>query len=287
MALKPRYMSFIIPSRWFAGGKGLDKFRADMLKDRRVMKLYDYPDASDCFPGVEIKGGVCYFVWNSEYDGLCEVHTIIGDEELPVTHRSLGEFDVFIRFNEAVSILNKVRSRNEKTLNSVVSSRKPFGLISSFSAYDQVDNPDKYKLYAKDGKTGFVNKTMVNSGSEIVPYHKVLTGKAGSVNGTIPNKITGTTLYAEPNSVCTESFLVANYFSSKDEAINFISYMSTRLFRFLLSLRTPTQNISKECFAFIPDLPMDQAWTDEKLYERYDITPAEQKFIESMIKEMN
>jgi site-specific DNA-methyltransferase (adenine-specific) len=287
--LNPRYMAFIIPSRWFAGGKGLDKFRDEMLNDNRIRIIYDYPDANDCFPGVLISGGVMYFVWNATNPGKCEIHTITGDDELPVMKRDLNEFDVFIRENQAVPILKKVKGKNEETLDKIASSRKPFGLATNFADFDLADNPDKYKIYSSNQvgvrKVGYVQKSLITKGHNLIDKWKVLMPKAyrigSSKDGGYINAI-----IAEPNSVATETFIVLGVFNSKEESENFVKYIKTRLFRFLVSLRKITQDATAKVYAFVPNLTMDQVWTDEKLYERYNITPSEQKFIESMIKEM-
>lgn len=283
--LKPRYMAFIIPSRWFAGGKGLDGFRADMLADRHMKELVDYPNASDCFPGVEIKGGVCYFIWDSQHSGDCNVRTILGDEELPSMRRPLGEYDTFIRFNQAVPILRKVQARHEETLDKKVSSMKPFGFRTFFNNFNNINNPDKLKIFANK-KIGYVQNTLVQTNREWIDKYKVLTSMAYGAGEGFPHQIMGKPILAEPKSVCTETYLVANSFDDEDQAKNFEKYMKTRFFRFLVMLKKNTQHISKDRFAFVPDLPMNETWTDEKLYARYDIDADEQAFIESMIKEM-
>ena len=284
--LSPKYMSFIIPSRWFAGGKGLDSFREEMIHDHSIKKIYDYPDANDCFPGVEIKGGVMYFIWDKNYTGDCEITTIIGDEESTSIKRPLDEYDIFIRWNKAIPIIRKVKSRNESTLDDMVSSRRPFDFNSNFNDFDQIDNPDKVKIYALNGKTGFIQRTRIQTNTNMIDTNKVLMAKAGSINGKYPNNVTGTIIVAEPRSICTETFLVVGQFKTSSEAKNYAKYLKTRFVRFLLLLRTPTQNMSKSCFAFVPNLPMKREWTDEKLYERYGITDDERQFIESLVKEM-
>lgn len=283
--LKPRYMAFIIPSRWFAGGKGLDDFRATMLADRRMKEVVDYPNASDCFPGVEIKGGVCYFIWDAQYDGDCNVRTVLGDEELPSMRRPLGEYDTFIRFNAAVPILRKVQARHEETLDKKVSSMKPFGFRTFFDNFDNINNPDKLKIFANK-KVGYVQNSLVQVNRGWIDKYKVLTSMAYGAGEGFPHQITGKPILAEPKSVCTETYLVANTFDSENQASNFENYMKTRFFRFLVMLKKNTQHISKDRFSFVPDLPMNEPWTDEKLYARYDIDADEQAFIESMIKEM-
>lgn len=283
--LNPRYLAFIVPSRWFAGGKGLDEFRDEMLHDRHIKKIVDYPDANDCFPGVEIKGGVNYFIWERAYDGDCEITTIIGNEEASTMKRRLDEYDTLIRWNEAIPILRKVQARHESTLDKVVSSRKPFGLATNFSDFDDINNPDKYKIYANK-KTGYVLKTRVWVGENLVGKWKVLLPKANEGSGTLPNRVLTYPTIAEPGSVCTETYIVVKSFDSEEEAKNFVSYITTRFFRFLVLLRKVTQDTTSKVYALVPDLTMTQAWTDEKLYDRYDITSDEQAYIESMIKEM-
>jgi site-specific DNA-methyltransferase (adenine-specific) len=284
--MNPRYMSFIVPSRWFAGGKGLDDFRDEMLHDRHMQAIVDYPDANDCFPGVEIKGGVNYFVWNRDYDGDCDITTMIGNEISSRSKRSLSEYDVFVRWNEAIPILRKIRNFNEQTLDTKISARRPFDFNSNFEDFDNINNPDKVKIYALAGKSGYIRRERVQQNKESIDTIKVLTGKAGSINGTYPNKVIGTTFVVEPPSVCTETFLIAGQFKTLDEANNYCRYLLTRFVRFLVLLKTPTQNLSKGCFSFVPDLPMNEVWTDEKLYKKYGITPEEQKFIESLVKEI-
>lgn len=292
--LNPKYFCFITPSRWFAGGKGLDSFRSKTLSDKRIKILVDYPDARDCFPNVEIKGGVSYFLWDRDYSGKCNIKTHLGKKEYRFNSRFLDENDVFIRFNQAIPILRKIQKHNEHTLDGNVLGQNVFGFWTDYTDYKKLDkeftynknSSDHVKIYAKHNNIGIIKKSKVEKSQELIDQYNVLIGKSGSVNGSFPNKIIGTTIIAEPGSVCTGSFLVVGSFKNKLVAKNFQKYIKTRLFRFLLSLRTPTQDISRKCFKFIPDLPMNVEWTDEKLYEKYGINKTEQKFIESMIKEM-
>lgn len=283
--LEPRYMAFIVPSRWFAGGKGLDDFRDEMLHDRHIKKLVDYPDASDCFPGVEIKGGVNYFIWQKDYSGDCEITTIIGDDERPPMKRRLDEYDTLIRWNEAIPILRKVQALHESTLDKVVSSRKPFGLATNFTNFDNINNPDKYKIYANKN-IGYVYKTQIQSGKNFINRYKVLLPKANEGSGDIPNRVLTRPTIAEPSSVCTETYIIVKSFDNEQEAINFSKYIKTRFFRFLVFLKKVTQDTTAKVYSFVPDLPMDHEWTDDKLFDRYGITPDEQEYIKSMIKEM-
>lgn len=286
--LHPNYIAMIVPSRWFSGGKGLDAFRDEMLSDRHISKLVDYPNASDCFPGVDIAGGVCYFVMDYQYDGDCEIVTVLGDEESTMK-RKLNEFDVFIRWNEGVPILRKVTRLNENTFDRVASSRKPFGLQTNFSNFDDICTPDKYKIYSSNNvgvrKIGYVQKSLIPKGKEYINKWKVLMPKAYRVG----SKTDGGVIHpivAEPGSVCTETFIVLKAYDTEREAKNLVSYIKTRFFRFLVYLRKVTQDATAKVYAFVPDLPMDHEWTDEELYKRYDLSEEEISFIEKMIKEM-
>ena len=283
--LNPRYMAFIIPSRWFAGGMGLNKFRDEMLNDRHIKKLVDYPDSNDCFPGVSIEGGVSYFIWDKNYEGDCEVQTIIGENESDVIKRALNQYDIFIRQNQAIGILERVKSRNEATIESKVSGINPFNFPTNFKDFDQINNPDKIKIYANKA-TGYIPRSLAQTHKEWIDEYKVLISEAYGGAGKKPWQVLGKPIVAEPGSVCTFTYIVVGIFEKKEYAENFAKYLRTRFFRFLVSLRKNTQHSSSKVFAFVPDLPMDQEWTDEKLYERYDITPSEQEFIEAMVKEM-
>ena len=283
--LSPRYMAFIIPSRWFAGGKRLDDFRDKMLNDRRISAIYDYVNSADCFPGVEIKGGVMYFIWDSTHDADCEIHTIVNDEELSVMTRALGDYDIFVRYNEAISILEKVQSRSESSVAGKVFGTNPFGFITNFTDFDQINNSDKVKIYAR-GKTGYIRRERVRFNDILIDKHKVLVSAAYNGGENLPHQIIGKPIVADVPSVCTMTYNVVGAFETAKEAENYAAYIKTRFYRFLVYLRKISQHASSKVYKFVPDLPMDQIWTDEKLYERYGITPAEQKFIESMIKEM-
>jgi site-specific DNA-methyltransferase (adenine-specific) len=125
--MNPRYLTMIIPSRWFGGGNGLDDFRKEMLEDSRIRKLVDYENVSECFPGVDIAGGICYFLWDRDNKGLCEVKNILNGKKT-ISERNLNEFEIFIRNVNALSIIHKVISKKEKTMDEQVSSSKPFGL---------------------------------------------------------------------------------------------------------------------------------------------------------------
>lgn len=289
MAANPRYMSMIIPSRWFAGGKGLDEFRAQMLADRRMKALVDHLDPTECFPGVDIQGGVCYFLWDREHgktaSDACVVRNM-ADGEVDEATRRLDGYDVFIRFNKAVSILEKVRALGEPTLETQISSRKPFGLATNFEDYKDKQFTGAVKLYYRNKQFGWVSPDQLKAGQDWVSQWKVLTPCAYGERGAFPHYMTGDPFVCGPNTACTETYLVAGAYDTEAEALNFEGYLRTRFLRFLVGLRKSTQHLNKDRFAFVPALDMSESWDDAKLYARYGITADEAAYIESMIKEM-
>ncbi|MDP3726141.1 MAG: Eco57I restriction-modification methylase domain-containing protein [bacterium] len=283
--LNPRYLSMIIPSRWFAGGKGLDDFREKILKDKRMKVLVDHPNEQDCFPGVEIKGGVCYFLWDGKYNGDCEVVSMLDGEEISRVKRKLDEHDTFIRFNESIDIIKKVKQKNESTLDKKVSSMKPFGFRTFFTDFKKNEFKDSVRIYANKN-VGWVARVKIEVNKDWVNKYKVLLSMAYGAGSGYPHQITGKPIVTEKNSCCTETYLVINIFDTQKQAKNFEKYVKTRFFRFLVSLKKNTQHLSKDRFSFVPDLEMSQEWTDAKLYKRYSITEKEQDFIKSIVKEM-
>jgi site-specific DNA-methyltransferase (adenine-specific) len=280
--MDPRYIVMITPSRWFAGGRGLGEYRAAMLADRRISTLVDYPNASDCFPGVDITGGVSYFLWDRSYQGDCSVSTVVGSSRTDPVLRRLDQDDIFIRQNEALPILEKVRSAGEPSIK--VSSDTPFGLATNYNGVDEESEFDSVRLYRR-GSTAWTSSQSVTKNKDWISAPKVLIPKANGSSG-IPSQVTGKPIVAEPNSVCTQTYLVARLCDSTSEAENFASYMRTRFFRFLVSLRKITQDNMHSTFSFVPDIPMDVAWTDEMLFERYGLSEDEILLVKTQIKEM-
>ena len=283
--IDPKHIIMIIPSRWFAGGKGLDGFRKDMLCDKRIKELVDYPNASECFYDVEIKGGVCYFLWDATYNDDCNITTVIKNKKRPSVKRSLSEYDVFIRFNDAASIVQKVCSKKEATLDLQVSPRKPFGLETNYTNYNKNYVNNFIKLYG-NGFIGYIPKKAISKNINIIDEYKVLTPKASDGSGKYPIMVTSKPLIAEPGSVCTETYLVVGSYKTIIESQNLEAYLKTKFVRFLISLRKNTQDLTKSRFSFVPQLDMSVKWTDEKLYKRYALSKQEIDFIEIMIKEM-
>ncbi len=285
MAANPRYMSMIIPSRWFAGGKGLDEFRSKMLADEQMRTLVDFTDASDCFPGVDIAGGVCYFLWQKDSKGPCRVVTNHAGTEVESV-RLLNEFSTFVRDSRAVSIVKKVQAKGLPVLSEVVSSRKPFGLATN--ARPEA-NGDLSLIW--NGGEGPFPSDKVKTGEDLIPKWKTLTSKvsydhAGQPDKDGKRKVLSKVMVVGPNVICTETYLVAGAFETEQEARNAAAYLKTKFVRFLVAQLSVSQDINKDKFSFVPSLPMTTAWDDTALYKKFDFLPEEIAHIEAMIKEM-
>ena len=285
--LKPRYLTMIIPSRWFAGGKGLDEFRAEMISDKRIRSLDDFLNASDCFgTGVEIKGGVCYFLWDRDNKGKCNVTTHINRTITSVAERYLqiGDNDVFIRRNEAVSILNKVTEKKETTFDSIVSSRKPFGLPTNVITHKEKQNND-VSIYIRGG-IEYINVKDISRNKEWLNKDKIYLTKAYNAGDDWPHQIINQPIIGGRDTCCSETYLVIGPFNNSTISQNVVSYIKTKFFRFLVSLRKISQDATQKVYSFVPMQDFYKPWTDEELYEKYGLTDEEIAFIESMIKPM-
>jgi len=284
--LKPRYVSMIIPSRWFAGGKGLDSFREQMLQSTKFQYLVDFPAASELFPSVEIKGGVCYFLWDEKYDGRCEVITFQDGKESSRASRYLGEHgDIFVRFNEALPILEKIQAKANSFLDEQIAPSKPFGLRTFFNEYKDAPFKNSVALYGNGGKY-YVRRDQILANHHWIDKWKVLTSNGYGAGEGYPHQILGVPILAEPNSACTETYIVCGIYETEKEAKNFEDYMRTKFFRFLVALRKNTQHVTQSKFRFVPSLDMKENWTDKKLYSLYGLSQDEISFIDSIVREM-
>jgi site-specific DNA-methyltransferase (adenine-specific) len=285
--LKPRYVAMIIPSRWFSGGKGLDSFREQMLNSTNFRSLVDYTNALEVFPGTQIKGGVCYFLWDKNYTGPCEVTQIEEGSPSESTRRYLNEHgDVFIRFNEATPILDKVKEKATSFHDEFVSSRKPFGILSNFKDYKEKEFKGSIQLYGVDG-IKWIDRKYVTTNKEWIGLWKTLIPKAGPGNDGYPHRILGVPLVAPPGSCATETYLVAGVFESQVEAENLAKYLKTKFARFMIALVKNTQNLTKSGFRFLPVLDYSNTWTDKTLFKYFEISEKESEFIDSIVKPMD
>lgn len=284
--LNPRYLSMIIPSRWFAGGKGLDDFRNEMLSDKRITNLVDYFDSNECFPGVDISGGVCYFLWERDSKKDCNVITIRNGKRSELIRPLLEKGNnVFIRFNEAVSIYRKIESRNDIAFSSLISARKPFGLTTT-TKISNTRTKDSIFIYSFP-KNGYIEKDKIMINKEWTKEHKIFISYAYGERGSFPYLIIGKPFYGAPETCCTETYLVIGPFHSREKCENVMTYMRTKFFRFLVLLKKNTQHATSKVYETVPIQDFSEPWTDEKLYKKYGLSEVEIGFIESMIRPMD
>ena len=286
--LQPKYLIMIIPARWYAGGKGLDDFRNEMLKDKHIKSLYDYPNSADCFPGVIIAGGICYFLWEKDYKGVCKITNIKGNTVTSVLERRLDEYSVFIRDNEAINIIRKIKKISPISMDESVYSRNCFSIISSVKGHKQKNSKDCV-LLSLDGKS-YISPNEFTDKENIANKYKVIITKAMS-GGNKPTSegnymVISSLQILEPSVVCTETYLVLAALRKLNEAKSLYTYARTKFFRFLLLQALTSINISKEKFQFVPIQDFSQPWTDEMLYKKYNLDKDEIAFIENMIRPM-
>lgn len=303
--LKPRYLVMIVPARWFVGGRGLDSFRNEMLHDDHIREMHDFPSASDCFPGVEIKGGVCYFLWKRDERGLCKVCSHCG-ENISITERPLLEngMDTFIRNDMQISILNKVRSHNEQSFSDLLNAGRFFGFHTKIDwdvgkehgRIQTADGKDFVKMCAHrtsqydvkvyiHGGECWVAKASVPKNISAVDKNKVIIPRSGNPGGSIVGK----PKLSEAGTCSSNTYVVAVPIDrdwTKDEASNVISYIKTRFFRFLVAIKTSTQDMPPKAYEFVPMQDFSKSWTDEELFGKYHLTGEEVSFILEIIKPM-
>lgn len=287
--LCPKYLTMIIPSRWFAGGRGLDDFRKDMLSDNRLKVIVDYPDATECFTnGIDLSGGVCYFLWDKDYHGNCRVSSIQNGKEKSTMFRPLLEnnCDTFIRFNEAVPILHKIQSFKEKSFSQYVSPQTPFGIISSFSKYQDVPFQGSVELLCVKGKK-YIDKAYVTKNKQWIGSYKIYISKSYGERGAYPYRFLAKPMIGYPESCCTQTYLMLGPFNDEKECKNVISYIHTRFFRFCVMLKKNTQDAMRNVYSLVPLQDFSHPWTDEMLYQKYGLTDEEIAFVESMIRPMD
>ena len=293
MKLEPRYLSMVIPSRWMAGGRGMEEFRRTMLGDRHLRTLVDYPNSAQVFPGVDLKSGVCYFLWDGGYKGDCDVTLIRDDELVGPTKRKLDDYDVFIRDERAADILKKVLKKNEPSFEDLLTGDTPFGLATNFKTFTPAEpGEDEVKVYASSNagrRSGSMKRSLITKNTHLIDVWKVLAPKAGPGNSgghVLPDIVLGKPGIAEPNSVCTQTWIVYGPLKSKKQAEIVARYIQTSFVRFLVSLRKISQDAMKGVYRWVPQQNWSQDWSDETLYKKYGITEKEIAFINSMIRPM-
>ena len=284
--LSPRYLTMIIPSRWFSGGKGLDEFRNEMLHDSHLRILTDYFNTSDCFPGVDLSGGVCYFLWNRDKTGLCEITTVMSNKKVAMLRPLLEENeDSFIRFNQAVPIMRKIKAKKEISFETIVSARRPYGIEANDYIHPKNDDINLFKIYAYPNN-GYISKKCIRQNKVSIPKYKVFISKAYGERGEFPYFVLGKPFIGEPNSCCSETYLQVGVSDDEQTVANIASYIKTKFFRFCVLMMKNTQNAARGVYHFVPMQDFSKPWTDEELYQKYKLSQEEIDFIESMIKPM-
>ncbi len=285
--LQPRFFSFIVPARWYNGGKGLDGFRKEMLNDKRISVLHDFQDTNDVFPGINVRGGICYFLWEREHIGKCEViNHVKGKKNLPIK-RFLKEdgLDIFLRHNEYLPIYEKVKCLNKDSFSQIVSSRKPFGLPTNFQDFSKQRTEDENIYLYRFGDNGYISEDKIEPKfQDKINQFKVLIPKASPGDDSFPHLILGKPLISEPKSVCTETYISIGPFNDRKTCVNVCNYMMTSFFRFMVLLSKSTQDVTKKTYNLVPLQNFSEDWTDEKLFEKYKIGKKEVAFINSLIR---
>lgn len=289
--LKPRYLTMIVPSRWFAGGMGLDSFRDLMVSSNKIRQIVDFANAKDCFPQNSISGGVCYFLWERDYSGPSEFSNVINGKTTTVT-RSLADYHFIVRYNDAVSILNKIRAKGEPSFSTIVSPLMPYGLSTDFRGKKQRTSTNDLILHSSTG-ISYIDPSTILKGHSSIDKYKILISKTSAEHAGEPGKdgkfkvLTSSVKVIGPGEVCTHSYFTIGSFDERIQAENILSYLMTKFVRFLLLLSMSSINLSKLVFTFTPMQDFTKPWTDEELNAKYGLNDEEIAFIESMIRPMN
>lgn len=297
MKLNPRFLTMIIPSRWFSGGRGLDEFRERMLHDDQIRVLHDFIDASSCFPGVEIKGGICFFLWERGSNGFCKIVTHISNGDVVESVRPLLEpnMTTFLRYVEQINILRKVRRAKEASFSDIITANDPFGfdirvngsykrIKPNFSLTRFEGSVDFYYNGWRKKGVGYIKRTDIHKNQDLIDKYKIFIPKAWGVGD--PQTDFLNSFMVGPNSASTETYLTVGPFKNEQETINALSYMQSKFFHFMVSMKKITQNCMKNVYSLVPLQDFSKSWTDEELYAKYNLTNEEISFIESIIRPM-
>ena len=293
--IDPKYTSLIIPARWYGGGKGLDQFRDDMLSDKHIVKLHDYVNSNDCFPSVEIKGGLCYFLRDSTQESLCQIFTHNnGTTQQKERYLKTEGCDVFMRFGESISIFEKVTEHLSTSLEPYVSTQKPFGL-RTFVRGSKKPFTNSVKMY-ENGGVGYISRDDVEKNDTLIDQHKIFISRAYGAGEGFPHQIIGRPIVGEPGTCCTETYVLIGPFESDKITQNVGKYIHTKFLRFMVMLKKNSQQLPSTVFSFVPlqdfTSSSDIDWSksiseiDQQLYDKYDLSTDEIAFIEKMIKPM-
>ena len=263
----------------------MGNFRLEFLSDRRICYLHDYRKANDIFPTVEIKSGVCYFLWDRNYNNACIIDSTINGKTERSSRYLLSEYDdIFIRYNAGIPIIEKVQAMMDAPLSSIVSPQNPFGFNTAVRG-EENKTANSIKIYSKGLVVNYIDKSLVSLHKEWIQKYKVIMAKAAE-DGMLPGKVISTCTIIKKDTCCNGTYIVVGPFDSESECRNAISYLHTRFVRFLIGMKKMTQDLKDQTFALVPLQDFSKPWTDEELYKKYNLTDEEIAFIESMIKPM-
>ncbi|KWW29930.1 MAG: type II restriction endonuclease [bacterium P3] len=284
-----KYLSMITPARWYFNNILLGDFSQTFVSDTRLAYLHDFTNATELFPTVEIKSGVCYFLWNRDYNGKCKIVENISGKEIHSERFLKSEYDEgFIRYSKAIPIIKKIKERNETSFSSIVSPQNPFGFNTAVKG-DEMFNNNSVTIISK-GKTDlqelYIDREKVTLHPEWIDQVKIITSKAAE-DGILPGKVITKFYIVGEGKCCNGTYMVIGPFGhDMKKCQNVISYMKTRFFRFLVGVKKPTQDLKDQTFSLVPMQDFSESWTDQKLYAKYGIIDEEQEYIESLIKPM-
>lgn len=293
--LSSSYVSIISPSRWFTGGKGLDLFRSKMIEENKFRTLIDFSDSKECFSGVEVKGGVNYFLWDINYNGECNVKNIYKNNNTSLKRfLKLEDIDIFIRYNTLYTIFKKVHKKENCTFDILVSSRKPFDLDTS-TKIDDSKSKNSLKIYGKS-KIGYIDEKKIKKNNELINKQKIFITYAYGAGEGFPHQIINKPIIAPLGSVCTETYLSIGPFESEEEVNNAYKYIKTKFFRALVLIAKNSQHATSKTYRFVPmqnfTEKSDINWgkssdeIDKQLFEKYKLSDEEKKYIKEIIKDM-
>lgn len=283
--LSPRYLVMITPSRWFAGGWGLEEFRNTMIACNHIRIIHDFQNSQDCFNGVDIKGGVSYFLYDREYIGPCTFYSHEANEIRSVKERYLKEegCNILVRYNDLITIYRKVTTKDFQTFKDIVSPRSPFGLNTNHRGHIHKQTDD-VKYFERSGYS-YISKSCITRCIEWIDKYKLFVPKAAE-DGKLPGKIIGKITRGEPGTICSGTYLVVGPFDSLNVMENVLSYMKTKFFRMMVAVNKISQDSYNIVYASVPLQDFTRPWTDEELYKKYELSKEEIAFIESMIRPM-
>lgn len=300
LKLNPNYMSMIMPSRWFAGGMGLDSFRELMMNNSHITFIKDFVNAKECFPAISISGGVCYFLYNANVNDGCEFVNVTNGISSTM-NRKLNEFNILVRYNEAISILRKVELDSFQPVSEIISPISPFGISTKVRGANKQNEQNKYILYSSQGIT-YLSESQFDKGKEYIGKFKVLISQTSAEHAGEPSKggkyrvLTTSMKSIGMTEICTHSYILAGSYSNKNEADNMFKYLQTKFVRFLILMALTSIHISKATFQFVPQQDVtddsDIDWSksvraiDRQLYAKYGLSDEEIDFIEDKIEPM-